>query len=78
MLGIIASIYGVWLLYAAGPSYLLVSALLYAPGLIVHTWARREHGEAVFANIGEKIVAAALVVLGVVALILWITGAISI
>ena len=77
-LGVVASVYGVWLLYAAGPSYLLVSALLYAPGLIVHAWARREHGEAVFRNTGERVVAVALVILGVLALYLWATGAISI
>ncbi|MDO5710123.1 MAG: basic amino acid/polyamine antiporter [Micrococcales bacterium] len=78
VLGSVATIYGVWLLYAAGPSYLLVSALLYAPGLIVHAWARREHGEQTFANTGEKALAGVLVVVGILALYLWVTGAIAI
>lgn len=44
----LASLYCAWLLYAAGPKYLLLSALLYAPGLAVFAWARREQGERVF------------------------------
>ena len=34
MVGAVALIYAMWLLYAAGPKYLLLSALLYAPGAI--------------------------------------------
>jgi arginine:ornithine antiporter / lysine permease len=43
-----ATLYCVWLLYAAGPKYLLLSALLYAPGLLVFAWARREQGKPLF------------------------------
>jgi arginine:ornithine antiporter/lysine permease len=43
-----ATVYCVWLLYAAGPKYLLLSALLYAPGLAVFAWARRERGQPAF------------------------------
>lgn len=44
----LASVYGVWLLYAAGPKYLLLSALLYAPGAAVFFWAKRERALRVF------------------------------
>ncbi len=39
--GFIATLYGAWLIYAAGPNYLLMCALLYAPGIVVYWWARR-------------------------------------
>ncbi|MBZ7787020.1 amino acid permease [Klebsiella pneumoniae] len=36
-------IYGIWLLYASGPVHLLLSVVLYAPGLLVFLYARRTH-----------------------------------
>ncbi|EIV5800829.1 amino acid permease [Klebsiella pneumoniae] len=36
-----ACIYGIWLLYASGPVHLLLSVVLYAPGLLVFLYARR-------------------------------------
>ncbi|HDS8471394.1 amino acid permease [Klebsiella quasipneumoniae] len=41
--GIGAGIYGLWLLYASGPVHLLLSVVLYAPGLLVFLYARRTH-----------------------------------
>jgi arginine:ornithine antiporter/lysine permease len=41
--GIGACIYGLWLLYASGPMHLLLSVVLYAPGLLVFMYARRTH-----------------------------------
>lgn len=38
-----ACLYGLWLIYAAGLLYLLLSALLYAPGLLVFIYARKGH-----------------------------------
>ncbi len=42
-MGIGACIYGLWLLYASGPVHLLLSVVLYAPGLLVFLYARRTH-----------------------------------
>lgn len=36
-----AVIYGLWLLYASGPLHLLLSVVLYAPGLLLFLFARR-------------------------------------
>nr|WP_316641045.1 arginine-ornithine antiporter [uncultured Roseateles sp.] len=44
----LATVYCVWLLYAAGPKYLLLSALLYAPGALVYLLAKREQGQPLF------------------------------
>ncbi|WP_083603042.1 basic amino acid/polyamine antiporter [Bowdeniella nasicola] len=77
VLGVIASIYGVWLLYGAGLNYLLLAALLYAPGLIIHAWARRERGEKVFNSTAEMVLAGLLVVAAIVAGVMLSTGAIE-
>lgn len=37
IIGLIASIYGVWLVYAAGLEYLLLTMTLYAPGIFIFT-----------------------------------------
>ncbi|CAJ2994871.1 amino acid permease [Burkholderia pseudomallei] len=47
-IGAVATVYCCWLLYAAGPKYLLLSALLYAPGALLYAWAKRERGERPF------------------------------
>lgn len=39
--GLGASAYGIWLLYASGPLHLLLSVVLYAPGLLLFLYARR-------------------------------------
>ena len=37
----IASIYAIWLVYAAGIDYLLLTMLLYIPGLFVYRFVQR-------------------------------------
>ncbi|WP_245184229.1 arginine-ornithine antiporter [Haematospirillum sp. 15-248] len=44
----LAALYSLWLLYAAGVDYLLLSALLYTPGIVLYVQARRELREPVF------------------------------
>ena len=55
----VALIYAMWLLYAAGPKYLLLSALLYAPGVLFFAKAKREQGEPLFKH-WEKLIFAAV------------------
>ena len=64
----IATIYGIWLLYAAGVQYLLLSMLLYAPGTFVYIWARRENKQVVFSAI-EKLYVAAVFISAIVAVV---------
>jgi arginine:ornithine antiporter / lysine permease len=76
ILGVVATVYGAWLIYAAGPNYLLMCALLYAPGILVYWWARRARNETGFSLV-EAIVAAAIVIAaGVAGYLMW-TGSIS-
>jgi len=66
IIGGIALLYAVWLLYAGGVKYLLLSALLYAPGAILFAKAKREVGQPVFTNV-EKLIFAAVVIGALVA-----------
>ncbi|MED7667072.1 arginine-ornithine antiporter [Pseudomonas moraviensis subsp. stanleyae] len=66
IIGGIALIYAVWLLYAGGVKYLLLSALLYAPGAILFAKAKLELKQPVFTTV-EKLIFAAVVVGAVVA-----------
>ncbi|KAA0946506.1 MULTISPECIES: arginine-ornithine antiporter [unclassified Pseudomonas] len=65
-IGAVALIYAVWLLYAGGTKYLLLSALLYAPGAILFAKAKRELGKQVFTNI-EKLIFVIVVIGALVA-----------
>ncbi|AZL75375.1 arginine-ornithine antiporter [Pseudomonas sichuanensis] len=66
IIGGIALLYAIWLLYAGGVKYLLLSALLYAPGAILFAKAKREVGQPIFTSI-EKLIFAAVVVGALVA-----------
>ncbi|MFJ9991363.1 arginine-ornithine antiporter [Pseudomonas putida] len=66
IIGGIALLYAIWLLYAGGVKYLLLSALLYAPGAILFAKAKREVGQPIFTNV-EKLIFAAVIVGALVA-----------
>jgi len=74
--GAVATIYGIWLVYAAGPTFLFMCAMLYAPGILVYVWARREQDKRVFTPV-EVVLALALIAAGVLAAYLIATGVIS-
>lgn len=76
LVGGLATIYGAWLVYAAGLPYLLMCALLYAPGILIYLWARREHRERAFTGI-ETLIMLGLVAAAMVAAWLMINGTIS-
>ncbi|WP_095963642.1 arginine-ornithine antiporter, partial [Pseudomonas ogarae] len=66
-IGAIALIYAVWLLYAGGIKYLLLSALLYAPGVILFAQAKREQGQPLFTHVEKGIFACVMSGAGVAA-----------
>ncbi|NIG73811.1 amino acid permease [Klebsiella sp. Ap-873] len=53
-IGVGACLYGLWLLYASGPMHLLLSVVLYAPGLLVFIYARRTHTHEKSLNLKER------------------------
>ncbi|CAE6689817.1 Arginine/ornithine antiporter [Paraburkholderia nemoris] len=76
LIGAAASVYCCWLLYAAGPKYLLLSALLYAPGVLLYGWAKHERGAHLFKPF-EAVILAALIGLAVIAAWLLSSGALG-
>ncbi|MGV2287705.1 arginine-ornithine antiporter [Trinickia sp. YCB016] len=62
----LAVLYALWLLYAGGIKYLMLSALLYAPGTILFARAKRENGRPVFTRL-EKPICAAVVIAAIAA-----------
>jgi arginine:ornithine antiporter/lysine permease len=72
----IATFYTVFLLYAAGPKYMLLSFVIYAPGTVLFVMARREQGRGLFSSRELVILVVSVVgaIVGLVALVAgWIT-----
>ncbi|MFS8054866.1 basic amino acid/polyamine antiporter [Rhizobium sp. BR 317] len=44
----IATVYTIFMIISGGLKFILLSAILYAPGTILYIWARRERGEPLF------------------------------
>ena len=65
IIGILATAYAMWIVYAAGTEYLLFSVLLYLPGVLLFLYSQyRHHGSWKFTGY-EKIVLLVLAVLAV-------------
>jgi arginine:ornithine antiporter/lysine permease len=57
----IAVLYTLFLIYAAGMKFLVLSAILYGPGTALYFWARREQGKTIFKPIEWIIFIAAMI-----------------
>lgn len=77
IIGIIASIYTVWLVYAAGLSYLLLTMLLYAPGIIIYKYTLKDYGITHKDSKFEIALMVIFVILAIVALVGILTGKID-
>ena len=77
--GILGSLYSVWLLYAAGPKFVLMSTVIFAVGLPVFWYSQRESApdKPAFTRI-ELAAAVLLVVVAIVAAVLFAKGVVSI
>jgi len=73
----VAVVYSIFMLYAAGPKYLLLSAVVYAPGTLLYLMARREQGLPAF-NRAEAAACAVLVVAAVLGVVLIATGSLNV
>lgn len=75
-IGALASIYGAWLIYAAGLTNLLVTSILYAPSIVFYVWAKKEKGQKPFETL-ELRVSQGIVVAAMVATVLLVQGKIN-
>lgn len=73
--GIMATVYGFWLIYAAGLKYILLSSILYSIGILVYrkAWKEKDTTESLFKPY-EKVIATILVVAAIVSLVIMISG----
>lgn len=76
--GIMGAAYAAWLLYAAGPKYLLMSTVMFVIGVPMYWWAQREKDEngQVFTH-GELITVVLLGIAAATAIALFATGVVS-
>ena len=75
-IGIIASIYAIWLVYAAGIDYLLLTMLLYIPGLFVYRFVQRNNHKPL--TKGDYILFAVIIILAVIGIIRLAMGSVSV
>ncbi len=75
--GAIATVYAAGMLYAGGAKFILLAALLYAPGTSLYYFARREQRQRVFTPV-EMTVFGVLAIAALVALVALVSGAIVI
>lgn len=61
--GFMATLYGLWIVYAAGLAYLLVSVVLYVPGILLYLYSNRQfHGKLVVSTFEKSILAILFVI----------------
>jgi arginine:ornithine antiporter/lysine permease len=73
----IAVVYSIFLLYSAGPEYLLLACIVYAPGTLLYLVARREQGKRLF-NPVEALACAVLTAAAVLGIVLIATDVIAV
>lgn len=77
LFAIIGSVYGVWLLYASGVTYIFVATLLYAPGTIMYLYNRKKQGKKMFDSTIDVVVCIALVIAAIAAIVMTVNGTIA-
>lgn len=75
--GMLALIYGFWLIYAGGVMYLCISTILYAGGAIFYKIARNEQGKPMFDNNSERILFVLLFIAAIASCVAWCYGVIE-
>lgn len=76
--GVVASVYAIWMVYAAGVGYLLLTMLLYAPGIVIYYFVQKEANVKQVFSKSDLAISAALVIFAVMAIYGLVTGGITI
>lgn len=77
VISIVGTIYGAWLLIATGVQNILISALLYGPGVLFYGWSKMENKEKLFPTAVDLITFIVISIGFVVSLFLIITDKIT-
>ena len=78
ILASIATIYTAFMIYAGGLKFILLSAVLFAPGTVLYFWARREQGKPVFEKATDWVIFIVAVVGAGIGIYGLVTGSIAI
>jgi len=77
--GVLGTVYAAWLLYAAGPTYLLMSTIFFVVGIPVFWYAQREKDpQSNVFTARERVVAAVLLAVAASAVVLFAKGIVSV
>lgn len=77
VIAIVGSVYGVWLLYASGVTYILIATMLYAPGTLMYLYNRKKKDLKYFEKSYEAVICICIMVALVAAIVMTATGAIQ-
>jgi arginine:ornithine antiporter/lysine permease len=76
--GIVAVIYSIWLIYAGGLNYLVISSIMYVCGLAVYYQTRKSYHKPIFINKLEIITCSIICITAIVSIYLWVQGFINV
>lgn len=71
--GIMGTLFSLWLLYAAGPAYLMMSTVLFSSGIVIYWMSHRGQDEKPFHG-REKFIVLGMVILAIIAIVLFAAG----
>ena len=72
LISIIGTVYGFWMLYATGLDNILISALMFAPGILFYGWSHIQNRQRIFESAADA--AAFAVIMGGLVLSLFLGG----
>ena len=78
IIGGVGFFYSLFLIYAGGLTGLMITTILFAPGILLYVYGQKERGQAVLPKLADKILASAIVIFFVVSITLIATGQISV
>lgn len=74
---ILGTIYGIWMIYAGGLDFFLITAVLYSPTILIFYVGQKEKGYKQKFKHYEKIIAGVIIILALLAIYLMATGVIN-
>lgn len=78
VLGTVGFVYTVFLVWAAGIVGIMITTILFAPGIIVYVVGQKGRGEPILPHAADKIIAAVIVAVMILSIALMATGTISV
>lgn len=77
-IGIVGFLYSIFLIYAGGLTGLMITTILFAPGILLYVYGQKERGEAIMPKTLDKVVTVAILVFFVISIVSIATGAIAV